>query len=379
MKKIFTICLVTILLIGNISVAKASTSNTIEVSLDNIREIMIDNNLDMKSAQNNLDKAIETYNDAKDAYDDEDEAYDKAQKEYNDNKNSLDPTSPTYADELASLKKPNNTALNGAKDKKESAKYNLKTARIQYEQKVENLVFSAQKEYIDYLSTVSNKEVKENKIDLNEKKLNIYKIQYESGFLSKKKYDSYITDNKDSSNDLEKSNNDEDLALKKLHNTLGIDYGTKIIFNTDIESDLEEVLNINFNNDLEEMLENNVDIKIQNLTIDKMDDESDTSDYDSDNAEISLEQKNNSAELDFRQQYNTLMASYNSIKSSYDKLKVKLSDINTMHMKYSYGFASKNEVESLNVDFDEQNSTFQDERKQFYLNYLRYIQMKEGY
>ena len=139
------------------------------------------------------------------------------------------------------------------------------------------------------------------------------------------------------------------------------------------------MLNINFNNDLEEMLENNVDIKIQNITIDKLDDESDTSDYDSDNAEISLEQKKNSAELDFRQQYNTLMSSYNSIKSSYDKLKVKLSDINTMQMKYSYGFASKNEVDNLNVDFDEQNSTFQDERKQFYLNYLRYIQMKEGY
>lgn len=379
MKKIFTICLATILLIGNISVAHASTSNTTEVSLDNIREIMIDNNLDMKSAQNSLDKAIETYNYAKDEYEDEDEAYDEAQKEYENKKNSLDTSSPTYKEDLEALKKPDKTKLNSAKDKKESAKYNLKTARIQYEQKVENLVFSAQKEYIDYLSTLSSKEVKENKIALNENKLNIYKIQYESGFLSKKKYDSYITENKDSSDDLEKSNNEEELALKKLHNTLGIDYGTKIIFNADIESDLEEVLNINFNNDLEEMLENNVDIKIQNITIDKLDDESDTSDYDSDNAEISLEQKKNSAELDFRQQYNTLMSSYNSIKSSYDKLKVKLSDINTMQMKYSYGFASKNEVDNLNVDFDEQNSTFQDERKQFYLNYLRYIQMKEGY
>lgn len=379
MKKIFSVCLAIVLIIGNISIVQASTNNTIEVSLYNIREIMIDNSLDMKSAKNNIDKAIETYDDAKEVYDDEDQAYDEAQKEYTNNKNNLDIESPTYAEELAALKKPDKAELNKAESAKENAKYNLKTARIKYEQTVESLVLKAQQEYIAYLSTLSNKELKESKKTSEEKQLNIYKIQYESGFLSKKQYDSYITNVSDLNNDLEKLNDDEEIALKKLHNTLGIDYDTNIIFNTDVENIFEQVKNINLNKDIEEMLDNNIDIRIQDLEIDKLDDASDTNDYDSDNAQISLEQKTNSAELDFRQQYNTLMTSYNSIKSSYDKLKVKMNDVNTMQMKYSYGFASGNKVDALNLELDQQNNSFESEKNQFYINYLSYIQMKEGY
>ena len=101
--------------------------------------------------------------------------------------------------------------------------------------------------------------------------------------------------------------------------------------------------------------------------------------YTLENKELSLDKQSITSEINFKEKYNNLMTAYNSIKSSYDKLQQSQEDYGVSSKKYSLGFITKNELEKAKLDLDSKMSDFNSERNDFYLKYLDYTQMKEGY
>lgn len=388
-KKLVSFLIMALMVINVSSVQAATDDNTIKVSLDNIKEIMIENNLDMKVLNNNLKITQINYHEARDQVEGLEDEVDSAQ---NNVDNFIDDGSNSAQKKvLIGILNDAKDDLADAESKLDDIRESMKTANINYDKQMSGLVSDAQQEYISYLATLSDKESNEAQAKSKEKEVQVAKIKYDSGFISKNDYTSIQLKNTESSNTSNESSEDLELAKTKLYTTLGISSSKNIIFDTDVNQDFDDVSKINYNDDLEKMLDNNLDIKLKDISIDQLDDADDATDddtdntddiddYKMDNAEISLKQQIATAETNFKKQYNTLMNSYNSMKSSFDSLNQEKNSYNIMQTKYDYGFASKKEADDAKLNsLDTANSTFQKNKNTFYVNYLRYIQMKEGY
>ncbi|OOM06663.1 hypothetical protein [Clostridium saccharobutylicum] len=398
MKKIFIVFLMMSLMLGNTSAVWADSSSSIELSLDNIKPIILENNLDMQTADNNEKKAEEDYNNLLDDVNDKEDEVTAKKTEisnYNteisnfklaeDGSNSDDLTTlktnlKTATNDLNTL----NTDLDNLEQQKTTKRYSVKTATVTYNQTVEKAIYTAQQDYINYLSILADKETKKNEIKSNERDLSVFNLKYSQGFAAKSDGDTYNLKETTLNNDLSQINTKADAALKDLKTALGVDQSTEIKFDNSIDKDLQDILQINFDKDTQTMLQNNFNIQLQNLSIDELNnkqdqDDSSVSDYEIDNAQISLEQKTIDAKTNFKSQYDTLMTSYNTLKGDYDTLKNYQTQFNTMNAQYSYGFASKQQVDDLNTQIVNQNSVIDNQKNQLYLNYLHYVQMKEGY
>jgi len=335
----------------------ATTDNTIKVSLENIRDIVIENNLDIKNSYDSNKIAVQEYYDARTAYE--------------------DAKALTTTDAAATV-----TSTSATLTTKREA---YKTAQTTYDKKVESTVYAAQDAYIAYLTDLSNEKLKEDTVNSNEKENQVYKLQYENGFISKNKYTSLLQDNTTPVNALKELKDTEELARIKLCNTLGISPEEKVTFNTDITEDLKVISNINYTDDLGKMLENNIGIKDQNTAIDDLKDAEDT--YTNDDIyNYSVEKANNeltllmnTAETDFKGQYDTLISSYNTIKSSYDSFNTEKNTYSIMQMQYDYGFVSQKDLEDSKLTLDKDEAALQTTENTLYVNYLKYLQMKEGY
>ena len=415
MKKAFISSLIMTLMLTNISLINissvqaattdntgvTSTDNTIKVSLDNIQDIMSENNLDMKVYYNNQQLAKEKYDNAKDEVDTAQSAVDAATTAVGTATSNVStakagtdvsalPTAETNLDKANSTLTAANSTLTTANTNLATIKYALRTANVEYEQNIEKSVYKAQQDYISYLSNVSDEQLEEDTVKSQENSEQVSKIKYDSGFISQDEYTASLESNTDAVNLLNKLKDAEELAKTNLCTTLGISDGEKVIFNTDITEDFAKISKINYNDDLAKMLDNNVNIQLQNISIDKLNDAKDaettTTDYtdtvdqyNTDNAQISLKQTISTAEANFKAQYDTLMNSYNSIKSSYDKITQEQKVYQTTQIKYDYGFVSKIDVDNAKLALDKDSATFNASKNTLYVNYLRYIQMKEGY
>ncbi|HEX9025568.1 MAG TPA: TolC family protein [Clostridium sp.] len=389
MKKGFISFLIMTLMITSISLANISsvqaattdntvttTDNTIKVSLENIRDIMIENNLDIKIQHDALEIVQEEYHDARDTYQNDSEP-DQSNYTTKDASGNTIPDTKAYE-----------TAVNKYNTEKSTYETKLdayKTAKTAYDKAVEAKVIAAQGAYINYLSNLSDAKLKDDAVKSNEKEEQVYKLQYESGFISKNKYTSLLQNNTTPVNELKQLKDSEELARIKLCNTLGISPEKNIIFNTDITQDFEVISKIDYNTDLEKMLENNIEIKDKNDEIDDLKDAED--DYDNEDLyDYKVEKANNELKLlmndtetSFKEQYNTLMNSYNSIKSSYDNINQEKNTYSIMQTKYDYGFVSQKEVNDEKLTLDTNESALQAKKNTLYVNYLNYLQTKEGY
>nr|WP_312291621.1 TolC family protein [Clostridium chromiireducens] len=354
---------------ANTSSAETLDDSTIKVSLENIRDIMTENNLDIKILDNKLKIAKENYDDAKSSYTSKTEP---KKEDY------TDATTGTFDSGAYNVAV---TAYEKVKSEYEQYKNDLKTARDNYDKGVEDQVYSAQQAYITYLYDLSQKNILEETKTQNERKDQIYKIQYDSGFISKNKYTSLLQGNT-STNDAASSKDTVELDRIKLCNTLGISPEEKVIFNTDITQDFQVISKINYEDDLKKMLDNNIEIQVQNDEIsdlDDKDDDTDVYDYQVDNANMELKKLINDTETGFKSKYNDLITSYNSVKSSYDVINQKQVEYEITQTKYDYGFVSKNDMDAAKLTLDNDNADFINKRNECYLKYLKYIEMKEGY
>ncbi|MFW2491786.1 TolC family protein [Clostridium chromiireducens] len=381
------ILILTNLSFANINSVQADTTNTIKVSLENIKDIVIENSLEIKIQRNNMQIKKEYYNKAKDTKDKNENAKEDAENKLKNLRNDSTVTEEQikYAeDTLDAAKK----EVKNADDALTETKKAYKDAKIVYDQKVETEVHAAQKAYVNYLYDVSNTMLEEGTVKSFEQKEKLAKIKYESGFLSNKDYISITHDNSDSINKLKELKNVEELSRIKLCNMLGISQKENITFNKDINADFQVIPQINYKNDLKKMLSNNIEIENQNDEIDDLNDkeddyedndQDDIYDYEVKNANIELKKLISDAETQFKEQYNTLINSYNSIKNNYNKILQEQKEYNIMQAKYDYGFVSKTELENSKLAFDKDNANFTNEKNQLYIEYLRYIQMREGY
>ena len=380
-RKILCFLITSLLILNTVPVFASSDSGQTAISLENIKEVMLDNSIEMKIAENNYKQTLQKYEDIKDAVDDLEDEISSLKAPSDTGSDTYDSEYESYNTKLSNLK----SQLSSKEDEEESYKYTVKSAKINYRTTVENKVYSAKKEYVAYLSAVSDLQLMEDQLKSDQKDLELYKKKYEYVFISKKEYDSYSITNTTSNNDYESKKKDVELARNNLCFTLGLDINSDVVFDTNIEDTFNDVLDINYDEDLQEMLSNNYDIKLQEIEIDKLDDSEDSYDsdevydYDVDNADLNLESTKTNAELEFKEQYNTLISSYNKLKTTYDELNQSQIDYNLMKQKNLSGFASDKELSDKKLELDNKTSSFVSDKNNFLLTYLNYLQMKEGY
>lgn len=373
MKLITSILLVTFLFTNQISV-QAATNDNKKISINNIEEIIVENSPQFKIIENNLKKCEESYDDCTEDLNDEED-------KVNNLKNQINlPGKVLLPDELKDLQEKlskSEEAVKDLKNKKNSARYELRTYKINYEKELQGLVESAQKQYIAYIDILLKKQLKQAEANMKNKQVEINAVKYNQGFISKKEYEKNLDDIKDFNNEEEKLEVDEKNQFKDLIFSLGIKDDAK--FDINVNFDVDKISKINIQEDLDEMLLNNIDLKVKNIEIDKQEDLDETSDYDTKNNKISLKQEEEKAKLEFEKKYNNLMLSNNLIKSENDKLNRTHNDSLIMQTKYNYGFASKKQLDQLEIDLNNKNQDFITQVNNLYMDYLSYMKMKDGY
>ena len=354
-----------LLLIINIIPASASEKGII-VSIDNIDEIVIDNNIELKIAKNSLESKIQYY-------DDLDEEISRLEEEKKEFYNTVNNLSRDNSDSWENEEK-----LEGLKKEYDKKKGDLKIARITYQNKVRDLVTTAQQKYIDYLYNKSLKDIKEEEVNYNKDKNNINKAKYDMGYISRNEYLTNTVDFIDIENTYNKSITDEEMSLKELKSALGID-DENITVNENLDFDISKIANIDFEEDFNQVINNNSNIKIKKIELDQVEDNDDSDDYEIDNAELELTKGKSDLRLTFQDNYNNLMNSYNSIKNSMNKLTDKENAFNIKKVKLNHGYISNKECEEAYIQLINQKSEYIKEKNTLYVNYFKYMQMKDGY
>ena len=398
MKKVFISFFIMTLALTNLSFANISsvqattTDNTIKVSLENIRDIILENNPQAKIYENIRDNEKLSYDDAKDTKKSKESEYNNAKSEYNtaqakyneDPVNNAKPSETTVTDA--------ETVLEDAKTTLNAAKYALRTANNTYNEKLQSLVETAQNDYISYVSNdLHSKDYNAANVKLLKKKADIAKIQYDSVFLSKDDYTTAQLNYTTALNYSNKTNDAEENDKVKLLYDLGLSSEENVIFDTNLEQDIKDVSTINYDNDLKQMLNNNLTLQNDNIEIEQASDDKDNeSDSNTDNQNIIIDNNlesaksqlvldKNKAEKDFKTKYDALINSYVTMKNSYDNLIQKINEYNIMQREYDYGFASQESVDQANVSSLEESKSYQSDKSTFYAAYFSYIQAKEGY
>ncbi|ACD24579.1 MULTISPECIES: TolC family protein [Clostridium] len=387
MKRITGILLLLFVFMNQISV-QAATRENIQLSMENIEEIITEYSPDLKIMKNNLKRDKEKYKDILDEVDDKESEVSSLENQINNYKPEVKPEEqPKSSNEkedntLDSLKKDLNNAkdkLDSLKDEKQAAKHNLKVSNIRYEKDLQGLIESAQRQYIQYVDTLLKKELKQYETNFKNKQVEINNIKYGNGFISKKEYEKNLDDITDFNNELKEIEVKEKNELKDLLFSLGVPSNTGIKVDTNIKGDLDKISKINFEEDLDDMLLNNIDLKIKDIENDKVKDDSDISDYEIKNNKISLRQEEEKVKIEFQKRYNNLILSSNLLKASNDKLSRTQDDALIMQTKYNYGFASKKQVDELEVGLNNKNQDFISQVNNLYMDYLSYMKMKDGY
>lgn len=410
MKKKLISLLVLVLIVSNTLTVQAATtkttntdnasattnSNTTKVSLDNIEDVITENNSDIKILFNKMKIANKKYRYYLDQYQDYDDEFDDDDEVTKPDSSDYDLTTSdgisAYNEALEEYE--DYEAYTSSKSYYETYLDEYNTAKDNYESGIADEVKEARTEFVTYLSDVSARKLQENVVTVQQRDIQKYKLQYEQGFLSKNEYTASLPDITTANNTLTKLKNAEDLAKSNLCTALGFSESESenVEFSTDIEDYLEKVSQIKYDDDLDEMLDNNIDIRSAQSDIDDLEDDEDdyededyledVYDYTMENDETTLKQTISTAKSNFKEQYDTLISSYNTVKSDYDSLNVQKTDYSTTQVKYNYGFASKNDLEDAKIGddgLDSVNSTYENDKTTFYNNYLRYLQMKEGY
>ncbi|MBY6929055.1 TolC family protein [Clostridium botulinum] len=387
MKRITGILLLLFVFMNQISV-QAATRENIQLSMENIEEIITEYSPDLKIMKNNLKRDKEKYKDILDEVDDKESEVSSLENQINNYKPEVKPEEqPKSSNDkedntLDSLKKDLNNAkdkLDSLKDEKQSAKHNLKVSNIRYEKDLQGLIESAQRQYIQYVDTLLKRELKQYETNFKNKQVEINNIKYGNGFISKKEYEKNLDDITDFNNELKEIEVKEKSELKDLLFSLGVPSNTDIKVDTNIKVDLDKISKINFEEDLDDMLLNNIDLKIKDIENDKVKDDSDISDYEIKNNKISLRQEEEKVKIEFQKRYNNLILSRNLLKASDDKLNKSQDDALIMQTKYNYGFASKKQVDELEVGLNNKNQDFISQVNNLYMDYLSYMKMKDGY
>lgn len=356
------------------SIPVSASDNSITISIDNIENMILNNNIEVKIAENSLKSRIEYYDDLEDDIDKLEKEISDLKESINDNASDDDGNNDKKNEQIKGKK----ASLLILENQYELKKNDLKISRMTYQNKVKSVVTDAKDKYIRYLNTKSSKDIKKEELKYNKEKNNIIKAKHEMGYISKNEYLTSIIDVVDIQNQYNKLMLDEELSLKELKNILGIN-DKKVIIDENIEFNIEAISNIDFEEDFDSMISNSRNIKIKKLGIEQAEDKDESNDYEIDSAELELTQEENTSRLIFQQRYDNLIISYNNIRNSINKLNDKEKAFNIMKVKLNHGYVSNKESDEKKLDLINQKIEYMKEKNDLYINYLKYLQMKDGY
>ena len=174
-RKILCFLITSLLILSTAPVFASSDSGQTTISLENIKEIMLDNSIEMKIAENNYKQIMQKYEDIQDEVDDLEDDISSLKAPSDTESETYESEYEAYKSKLSSLK----SQLSAKEEEEENYKYKVKSARITYRTTVEDKVYSAKQEYVSYLSALSELQLMENETDSTQKKLELYQKKYE--------------------------------------------------------------------------------------------------------------------------------------------------------------------------------------------------------
>ena len=345
-----------------LNVTQISYGAEVKISMDSIREIVINNNDQLKISKNN-------YKSKKEYYDEIDDEIDDIKKKINTIKDDETKTTDleNYKSKLSSL----NDIMDGKDDE-------LKKLKLQYEDQVESLVFSAQQEYINYLKYSSDYELRKEELDYNEKINSVQQIKYDMGYISKNALNKNLVDVGDIRIECFNKKTNKEMRERELRRILGIN-DEKIIINEDVNYDLKKIEEIKVYNDLSGLINNSNTVKIKKMELNKIEDDDNANKYDEDNAEIELELSRKDVETTFKQKYYNLINSHNEMRNQINKLTNAENSFNVSRVKFQNGYMSSKDYKNEQINLLKAKKEYIDKKSDLYIDYLSYLKITEGF
>ncbi len=338
MRKWISILLIAALAVSLETPAFAAEQSTqavtpVTVSLGTIEQIMSDNNLDIRTVENDLRNTKEQYNDAKGA------------------------------------------------DKDSSAANAYKIAQTKYEQQVQQKVLSAKQQYISFC--VDNVQLQADQVSAdNDKKTLSQKYgQLQKGYISQKDYNDALDQANKSQNTLVAQQNKLIRGKQDLLTLLNIPDSVKytILPVTEKDMDITGIPSIVYGADEILMVTRNADIIAAEQNYDFTKDDLSNSSSTIDNAYISWQQTISNRKASFKQLYDSLMNYYQTCQLDAESVQRKTSDLTVEKQKLKQGFSSQTKVDQANLSLLLAEATQALDQSNAYTALMSYQNMKNGY
>ena len=315
---------------------EASQAQTAEVSLDTIEDIMAEYNLDMRTMLNNLKQARR---DAEDAEDTEQE---------------------------------------------DTADHQLDLAEEQYNASYHSTILSAKQSYLVYCA--DNDRLAQAQVAAANARnaLNVSLQALSSGYVSQKDVNDLQSQCDQAQNALTQLDNQltqEKASLRTLLN-LPDNVAMKVKSVTADDLDFSGIPAINYGGDVIVMRGNSSKIKTAKLTYEYQQDQEDMpgfTKYTLDNAYIALQQARESEEAAFRKLYDALNSSYTVYGQALSQVQQKENELAVEQKALSLGYSSQTAVDTRTQELKTLRTTLADDRNTLFVNYLSYLDKKNGF
>lgn len=313
---------------------ETSQPQTVEVSLDTIEDIMAEYNLNLATYLNNLKQAR---HDAEDYEDTE-------QEDYYDHQRDL--------------------------------------AEEEYEQNAHSTVLSAKQSYLAYCADNDRLAQAQTAADNARTALTVSQQALSSGYVSQKDVDDLQNQCDQAQNALTQLDNQltqEKASLRTLLNLPdGVTMSVKPVAADDL--DFSDIPAINYGGDVIVMRGNSSKIKTAKLNYEYAQDQDDSyTGYQTNNASIALEQTRESEEAAFKKLYDALNSSYTVYEQALSQAQQKENELTVEQKALSLGYSSQKAVDAETQELKTLRTTLADDRNTLFVNYLSYIDMKNGF
>lgn len=377
MKKILTITLALLLIASSFAVSFAVESQTTQtatsiqkVAFADIETIMINNSGTMTMAKNALDQADYDYRQSL-------KSIDTLETQYN----AIPLADSADWAQASSL----SSQLVSLRTTRDTLKYSLDNAKINYEKQVKSNVTVVQQQYIATLASQNNVKISDNNLALSEKQLQVMAARLKLGFVAKNQYttlNNQVADARLSNSQLEEQSK---ILEEKLANALGLSSTTAIAISPIATFDFSVIDKLVYTEDLAKVMENSVSIKAATNNFASIKNTSnrsyDTSKYQYSvkDLEIILAQTKTSTQEGFKDQFTALKSSYASYLIAVRDLTEKKIDLKNAEARYKFGMVSLNEVTNLRTEITNLELKNSNSHDSLYLSYLQYEAKKLGY
>lgn len=337
---------------------------TIEISADNIEQLIFEYNLDAMAAKLSLDKAKDDFDKLKDDISELQQTYD-----------SIDTSNPAAMSVSVSV----GLQLTSLRSNRSVTAYGVQSAEIQYNQLVSARVSAATDLYIACLSDKIASKTSEIKLASLKRKLELAQKIREKGFMSSKQFDEITETLEDQISEISFENQHIDSRFNSLRAAIGIPYETPVAVVPIEKFDFSPLDSLVYEDELAVMLKNSTEISLKGIDLEKAKTTGSKSEYAIKNAEIALEQVREKTINAFKTEFDALLEGYKRFQISYDNFEGDKTELNLLKSKYDLGRASLREIRDKEDELNLAELNLSADENSLYTKYLAYLQTKAGY